>query len=180
MRPPPGKRALTIKINSLSAVGGLVNPGDFVDIIASLKVPKELRDEADTRNEIVTVLFQNIQVLAVGTNYDPVGELPPYELQQKSSSLNVTLAVNPEEAGLLTFAQANGNLQLSLRSPTETQGNILQQVASWDALSDFVLERQGTELYPPRKVVEEEEEEVVEEKKEEKPYIQIFRGGREL
>jgi len=41
LRAPPGKRALTMKIDSLSAVGGLVNPGDFVDIIAHLNLPKE-------------------------------------------------------------------------------------------------------------------------------------------
>ena len=41
LRTPPGKRAVTLKINSLSAVGGLVNPGDFVDIIAHLELPDE-------------------------------------------------------------------------------------------------------------------------------------------
>ncbi len=58
LRTPPGKRAVTIKIASLAATGGLINPGDFVDIIAHLNAPK--------KKKLTTVLFQNIQVLAVG------------------------------------------------------------------------------------------------------------------
>src|SRR3989338_905596 len=30
LRKPPGKRALTVLIDALSAVGGLINPGDYV------------------------------------------------------------------------------------------------------------------------------------------------------
>ena len=186
LRTPPGKRALTIMIKSLSAVGGLVNPGDFVDIIAHLDLPSEdgktTKKKTKKKSEkLTTVLFQNIQVLAVGTNFNPMGEIPPYEMQQSTKTLNITLAVSPEEAGLLTFAEKHGELQMSLRSPAETEDKVLQQVASWDALADFVLEHQGTELRLPSKEPEAPPEKA-EEKKEEpaKPSIQIFRGGREL
>jgi len=180
LRTPPGKRAITMNINSLSAVGGLVNPGDYVDIIAHLNLPEErlgrkAKSKAKGKEKLISVLFQNIQVLAVGTNYDPVGTIPPYETQKNLKTLNVTFAVSPEEAGLLTFVQANGSLQLTLRSPAETQDRVLQQVASWDVLSDFVLERQGTELR-----IGISKKKKLEEVKELAPFIQIFRGGREL
>lgn len=181
LRTPPGKRAVTINIDALSAVGGLVNAGDFVDIIAQLNVPNESDPKSKKTDMVTTVLFQNIQVLAVGTNYNPLGEAPAYALQQQARQLYVTLAINPEEAGLLTFAQSNGKLQLSLRSPAESEDKVLQQVASWDALADFVLEHQGTELRlskPKPTVTVEKTEDVKEE--EVKPVIQIFRGGREL
>jgi len=181
LRTPPGKRAITMSIDSLSAVGGLVNPGDYVDIIAHLNPPND-GSEGNVRNrgeKLISVLFQNIQVLAVGTNYDPMGAIPPYETQKNLRALNITFAVSPEEAGLLTFVQAHGSLQLTLRSPAETQDRVLQQVASWDALSDFVLERQGTELHISKKAVSKIEE-TQEEDEELKPFIQIFRGGREL
>lgn len=189
LRTPPGKRALTIRIQSLAAVGGLINPGDFVDIIAHLDLPdetggvstKKSKRSKKSSERVTTVLFQNIQVLAVGINFNPMGGVPPYEIQQKSKTLNVTVAVSPEEASLLTFSQAHGDLQLTLRSPAETEDKVLQQVASWDALADFVLEHQGTELRVPRKrstVTPGEAEEL--EAEEDKPFIQIFRGGREL
>ncbi|OGX37823.1 MAG: Flp pilus assembly protein CpaB [Omnitrophica WOR_2 bacterium RIFCSPHIGHO2_02_FULL_52_10] len=182
LRTPPGKRAITVNIKSLSAVGGLINPGDFVDVIAQLNVPEESDEKKAKIDKVTTVLFQNIQVLAVGTNYNPVGQEPAYEAQQQMSALNVTLAVSPEEAGLLSFAEANGDLQLSLRSPIDTEDKILQKVASWDALADFVLEQQGTELLVPKKKATIKKSETDKEEKEEevKPFIQIFRGGREL
>lgn len=179
LRTPPGKRAITMEIDSLAAVGGLVHPGDYVDIIARLQMPEDVDPLNKNKEEVISVLFQNIQVLAVGTNYDPVGTVPPYAAQQTAKTLHVTFAVSPEEASLLSFAQDNGDLQLSLRSPAETQDRLLQQVASWDALSEFVLERQGTELRVPTEITEDEEE-LEEEVEEEKPFIQIFRGGREL
>jgi Flp pilus assembly protein CpaB len=51
LKTPVGKRAVTVMINSLEAVGGLLNAGDFVDVIAQLNVPsgpgQENRDRDD-------------------------------------------------------------------------------------------------------------------------------------
>jgi len=175
VRTPPDKRAFTILIDSLSAVGGLINPGDFVDIIGQLEMPGE--DESIEKENITTVLFQNVQVLAVGTNFKPLeNELPSYEAQQATRTLVITLALTPEEAGLIAFSQSNGKLQLSLRGPTDQDTEVLQ-VASWEELSDFVLEHQGTDLFVPQQqatikpVTDTQVDDV-------KPFIQIFRGGR--
>ncbi|HBR15919.1 MAG TPA: Flp pilus assembly protein CpaB [Candidatus Omnitrophica bacterium] len=172
---PAGKRALTVMIDSLSAVGGLINPGDMVDIIASINMP-DPRDPKVKPQQVISVLFQDVQILAVDTSFKAGADDASYKAQQKARSLNVTLALDPEEAGLLTFVQANGKLQLSLRSPSE-RGTHNLQVASWDALSDYVLERQGTELTVPRSRADIG---IVDDKKDEvQPFIQIFRGGRE-
>ena len=180
---PPGKRAVTIQVDTLSAVGGLISPGDFVDVIASLRVPEEINAEKAKTKEVITVLFQNLQVLAVGVLFKPAGGTELYENRQKSKSVNVTLAVSPEEAALLTFAETNGKLQLSLRSPTEQDRQLLQ-VASWDTLADYILDKQGTDLHVPGEQKEEPAAPATksEEKKDEKPKstIQIFRAGKEL
>ncbi len=180
VKTPFGKRALTIMIDSLSAVGGLVNAGDFVDILAHLDIPKTTNTKnatptaADTQ-KITTVLFQDIQVLAVNTNFEPVGNPPQYQSQQQAKALYLTLAVTPEESGLLTFAQAHGKLQLSLRPPAEKETQSVE-VASWDKLSDFVFQKQGTKLNVPQENPETESGEPAKER----PSIQIFRGGYEL
>ena len=49
---PPGKRALTIQVDMLSAVGGLITPGDFVDVIASLRIPEEFNAEKVKTKEV--------------------------------------------------------------------------------------------------------------------------------
>jgi Flp pilus assembly protein CpaB len=175
---PPGKRAITIMIDSLSAVGGLISPGDSVDIIARLNLT-EGTTEAKKSKEITSVLFQNIHVLAVNTNLKPEGNSVIYQAQQTARSLNITLAVTAEEAGLLAFAQANGKLQLMLRSPEEKSTEVLQ-VASWDSLSSYLLDRQGTELDVPVKSKKSESTDSDAKAEKDDVNIQIFRGGKEL
>lgn len=174
LKTPPGKRAMTILIDSLSAVGGLINPGDFVDVIGELEAKEQA--EGDKPNKITSVIMQNVQVLAIGTNFQPAGNSLVYQAQQRTKALNVTLALSPEETGLIAFAQANGKLQLSLRSPSEQRTQSLQ-VASWETLADYVLERQGTQIDLSNKDKNIEETESLEEVGS---FIQVYRGGEEL
>ena len=176
---PPGKRAMTLRVDTLLAVGGLISPGDFVDVIAVLRIPEDPDTPAKTK-DVTTVLFQNLQVLAVGALFQSVGGAALYEIRQNAPALNITLAVSPEEAGLLTFAQANGKFAaiLALFDGKDRQ---MLQVASWDALSGYVLDKQGTELPVPYVADEPPPAPKSEEKVEKpKPSIQIFRAGREL
>jgi len=178
IRTPPGKRALSVNIDSLSAVGGLINPGDYVDILGHLAIPKSTSSTIKKTDEITAIVFQNIQVLAVGASLSPAGD---YSQQQQARALTVTLAVDPEEAGLITFAQKNGSLQLVLRGQQETEKQMLQP-ASWEAFSEYVLNNSGMDLSVPRSgaILETIGGGLEPSSEEVKPYIQIFRGGREL
>ncbi|MBF0483758.1 MAG: Flp pilus assembly protein CpaB [Candidatus Omnitrophica bacterium] len=176
LQTPAGKRALTVLIDPLSAVGGLVTPGDFIDVIARLELPNpdESKKERDDKNFVTTVLFQNLQVLAIGTNFKSVGAGVEYGTQQSAKQLYITLAVSPEEAGLITFAQAHGTLKFALRSPNNDDVPSLQ-AASWDTLSDYLLQKQGTEMAIPKNkagIKNMGPEEV-------KSVIQIFRKGQD-
>ncbi|MBZ0166631.1 MAG: Flp pilus assembly protein CpaB, partial [Candidatus Omnitrophica bacterium] len=177
---PPGKRAITLLVDSLSAVGGLINPGDYVDILGELEIPHP-QDPQERPIEITSVLFQNVQVMAVNANFKPVGSALVYQQQQKSRALNVTIAVDPEESGLITFAQKYGKLKLALRSPAEKETKALQ-VAAWDSLADYVLDKQGTELNLPQAKKPTRVDEPYEEdlQVDDTPFVEIFRGGREL
>src|SRR3989304_6333077 len=55
---PPGKRAMAVSVNQVSAVGGLLLPGARVDVTAGTT-------EVSGLGQRVTALFQNIEVLAV-------------------------------------------------------------------------------------------------------------------
>ncbi len=170
LRTPEGKRAYTVRIDALSAVGGMINPGDYVDIIAHMDMPDPVTNENE---KISSMIFQNIQVLAVGVKFQAPGE---YEEQQEARALNITFALSPEEASLLSFIEKNGRMQLVLRPPEETATEVIQ-AASWSSLADYVFEKQGTELVVPRSKADIEP--VKSDKQEEvKPFIQIFRGGQ--
>jgi Flp pilus assembly protein CpaB len=177
-RTPPGKRALTINVDTLSAVGGLLNPGDRVDIIADLQIP-DSRDPKAEPDKVTSVLFQDVLVLAVGTNFQPVTTAEGYDARAKARSLQITLALDPEEASLITFSQKYGKMQLTLRPPSD-EGVQNMEVASWDSLADFVLERQGTELIVPRSKARIQTDDTgKKETKDTEAFIQIFKGGKE-
>ncbi len=181
LRTPPGKRAITVLIDSLSAVGGLVDPGDFVDVLAQLNVPGKSDKSKEKKEPVTAMVFQHLQILAINTNLDDKGV---YDDQQAASALKITFAVEPQEAGLMAFAEKNGKLQLILRSPTEQNREKLKS-STWKTLADYVLQTHGEniglkgseeETEPDDKKAKVESVEV----KEAKPYIQIFRAGKEL
>ncbi|MEI6438047.1 MAG: Flp pilus assembly protein CpaB [Candidatus Omnitrophota bacterium] len=186
LRTPAGKRAITVEIQSLVAVGGLINPGDFVDIIAHLNLPTGRK--LDPKENVTAMIFQDLQVLAINTNIDEPGS---YENQQQQKALKVTFAVEPQEAGLLAFAEQNGSLELTLRTPTEKGRNMIP-TANWSTLGEYVLENSGADIKPlngsdvsalnkAADLSEKPEIKVeTENVQETKPYIQIFRGGKEL
>ena len=138
LKTPAGKRAVTVMIDSLAAVGGLLNPGDFVDVIAQLNVPSQDPD----KKTVTAMIFQDLQVLAVNTNEDDPGA---YDDQQAAGFLKITFAVDPQEAGLLAFANKNGILELALRSPNES-GRPKVKADTWKTLADYVFKNQGLDI----------------------------------
>jgi Flp pilus assembly protein CpaB len=183
LKTPPGKRAVTINIESLGAVGGLINPGDFVDVIAHLDRPikSEKEGDKDKKETVTAMIFQKLQILAIDANVDKPGA---YEEQFKAATLRVTLAVNPQEVSLLVFADKNGKLELALRGPNESK-SVMLSAATWSTLAEYVLENNGADIQSSdeRKVAEQETAPVsveVGNVEEVKPYIQIYKGGREL
>lgn len=105
VRLEPGMRAVSIPIDRVKGVSGMIQPGDRVDVIA---IP-------NNKQKAVTI-FRGLLVLAVGTNLENASATPS---PQEEGSATVTLAVNPKQADLLAWADSNANLRLALRSPRE-------------------------------------------------------------
>jgi pilus assembly protein CpaB len=109
VRLQPGMRAVTIPIDQVKGVAGLVQPGDRVDVIA---IPPK---NGDTPPKAATIL-RGIRVLAVGNSLEGPSATPS---PQEQGSSTVTLEVNPKQANLLAWADADSSLRLALRSPKE-------------------------------------------------------------
>src|SRR5699024_6456870 len=102
---PSGFRAFAIKIDDVSAVGGMMKPGDLVDVVVHFRNGMDKQPTA-------MFLLNSIEVLAVW------GELPEQyenseESQQQRSGRNTTavLAVPREDIPRLMVADANGSLR---------------------------------------------------------------------
>lgn len=108
------RRAISIPVAGASAVSGMIQPGDYVDILGTFTLPSK---KTPGEEELVTLtLLQNVTVLATGQ------KMAKNAADQRSSAAasysSVTVEVTPREAELLVFAQqVQGRLILTLRNP---------------------------------------------------------------
>lgn len=103
---PAGFRAFAVAIDNTSAVGGLLAPGDLVDVLAHFR---KGQDEEPT----ALVLLNSVEVLAVKGRLQ---DAPTEEDQQQNRSRNSTavLAVLREDLPRLLLADSNGELRLAM------------------------------------------------------------------
>jgi pilus assembly protein CpaB len=118
-----GERALSIAVDEVSGVSGLIKPNDHIDILCTVR--SEISEE-----EATFTLLQNITVLATGLAMSG-------ETNKKGGYRTLTLLVTLEEAELLVFAQKKGKLITILRNSEdiETQKDI-PKVTFSDILKD--------------------------------------------
>lgn len=101
-----GYRALSVGINQRISVAYQVRPGDFVDIIVSYEPTPQTTESV--------IMLQNIQVLAMGQEMKAgVAALTTAE--------TITLAVRPEQAERLVWAEDYGRIRLMLRPVLDSQ-----------------------------------------------------------
>ena len=158
MKVPSGKRAVTVSVDNISSVGGMIRPGDHVDVVGMVPIPA-MNTEGKQVNQLATMpLFQDVLVLAVGQEFMSAQGARKDE-KAGSVSPAITFALSPQEANLIVFVQEQGKIRLVLRSPGDTQ---TQQVApaSWDTLFRLVMpqayQQQEKPVVPvkPKKTVE--------------------------
>ena len=99
----PGMRAVSIAANPRSTFGGLLRPGDRVDVL--------LTNERGDQN-VTTTILQNVLVLATGRD---TGGARRDEVDARASQ--VTLGVSLDQGQTLATADAEGTLTLVLRAP---------------------------------------------------------------
>ncbi len=121
---PLGMRAISVSVNEQTAVAGLLNPGDRVDVLGTVEVEIPSRDPNVNTIKLTKthLILQNVEVLAVGQNYSaPGGQQGDGKDQKKSVPATVTLAVKADQVQLLVAIIDNnkGKLTLALRAPAD-------------------------------------------------------------
>jgi pilus assembly protein CpaB len=170
---PVGKRAITITVDTVAGLAGMIKPGDYVDLIAILQVPVQLADGKQVNQVATMPLFQNVLVLAVGQQTGgfsrETGRYSEAKEEKKESGGGyslITLALNPQEANLIAFIQEQGKIRLVLRSPADSQ--ISQtQIVTPNNLAMFLQH-----LFPK----EASQPEVQKEETRPTGYVEIYRG----
>lgn len=114
----PGYRAISIPVDEVRDVSGLVQPGDKVDIIA---VPPRVGSAQPT----ASIILRDVTVFAVGGEVEPItpGTPPPAGTPPVPNvPRSITLEVTPDQADLLAMADLNTTLRLALRPKGDRSG----------------------------------------------------------
>ena len=139
----PGLRAIAVPLSMVDAVGGLLQAGDRVDALISMRdtdglnpivIPNPNANQTSTdgsvpdpyisidaylNNTTVKVVVQNVQVLAVTPRPTDTGNgngssgLP-------APDFTVVLAVTPQQSEVVRYGQLDGNISLVLRAPGDS------------------------------------------------------------
>jgi pilus assembly protein CpaB len=114
VRLTPGMRAVSIEIDRVKGVSGLVQPGDLVDVIA---IPPRTGNGPPPP---AATILRGVRVLALGNTLEYSSATPS---PQEANATTVTLEVTPSQADLLAMADVDTTLRLALRSPREKIGS---------------------------------------------------------
>jgi pilus assembly protein CpaB len=151
----PGKRAVSIAVDSVTSVGNSVRQGNFVDIIVSY-----IDKDGNYRTE---VLLQNVKVLAVdtllpaqggtgGQTYLPAGATGEVKLAPTTVA---TLELSPEEAlKVVHAANFAEELRLMIRRLDDQSAPVIEPVNFIGGSHAQGTPMEGDEIVPAPNVVE--------------------------
>jgi pilus assembly protein CpaB len=104
----PGRRAVTVPVDEISSLSGMVEPGDLIDIVVSVNKDKQ---------HFTFTLLQSVTVLATGTK----------ATQQDRNSegrvgtfTTITLDTTPDDAKRVIAAREIGRVTALLRAPNDS------------------------------------------------------------
>jgi pilus assembly protein CpaB len=122
----PGKRAMSVKINDVAGISGLIQPNSRVDVLVNI------RDERSEKEMQVAKLFmENMRVLSVGQQVTRGDDGKPI------NATTATLEVTPDEAERLAIAMGQGSIALVLRGYGDPDSIKTKGATSSDVLSQL-------------------------------------------
>lgn len=114
---PPGKRAVSIAVSKVTSVGGFVQQGDYVDVIATFR-PRN-------SEPVTKIVLQDIQILAVGNTYEFDGSIPSSTPAISAAKVElITLALSPSELEKLLYLDSSASFRFVLKNPADKDQKI--------------------------------------------------------
>lgn len=116
-------RAVAVRVSDVASVGGLLLPGDRVDVMVTRTTPGQLGGPVAT--EVQTdLIVQNAHVLAVDQDTNPIKQ----GADKAKVPATVTIEVGIEQAQKLALAQTVGTISLMLRASNDTGSAISRTI----------------------------------------------------
>lgn len=110
-----GLRALTVEVDSVNSISGMLKPGDHIDLIYSGRANASQGGERD--EDLTLPLLSKVPVLATDQRVSRRDDGTP------SAYSTITLEVSAEDADRIIVARASGRLTALLRHPDDADPN---------------------------------------------------------
>ena len=110
-----GIRAMSVLVDEVNSVSGMLQPGDRIDLLFSVRPPGAAGQPPAP--EVTTTLMQDVAVLATGRQVRAGGD----DGSGTRHFTAITVEVSPEQAQRLIVAQRTGKLTAMLRHPDDRQ-----------------------------------------------------------
>jgi pilus assembly protein CpaB len=124
---PNGRRGFSVKALPVNTAGGLILPGDYVDVVWVCCTGENVV-------ALTKTVAQNVQVAAIATNIVSSGPVAssdgtgidddPVAADEEATdaeAVTATLLLTPKQSHLVVMAEDTGDLRLSLRGVNDTQ-----------------------------------------------------------
>ena len=162
---PKGMRAISINADQVLSAGGLVLPGDYVDIVGVFSLKNA--DGNEEESYFVRTILQNVEVLAVAQT---IADVPPpaedgtaavaadssgtqrargSEAAPNPEATTLTLLVEPEKAEWVFLAEANGTLRAIVRSFGDSDVTDVRPIIKTELLPPGVAPSAAAGALPP-------------------------------
>ena len=136
---PEDERALSLPVDQVSGVSGLLRPGDRVDILGTFPVGTADQVIEEGKNEsvgyVTMTLLQNVTLLAVGQEISEIAR--EGQNRNRGTYGTVTMSVTIDEAELLTIAQTRGKITLLLRHRDDVEIGTVKKKTLKQVLADL-------------------------------------------
>jgi pilus assembly protein CpaB len=103
----PGQRAITVVVDEINSISGMLAPGDRIDLMFALEQGGQ---------KVVLPLLQSVQVMATGQRV-----VDDAKSGEKAQFATVTLNTTPEQAKNIIIARETGKLTALLRNPNDNE-----------------------------------------------------------
>lgn len=105
-----GRRAITLAVDEISSVSGMLTPGDVIDVYVSFE---------HLRKRVTRLLLPAVNVMATGRQI-----VPAAAGEGERSFSTVTLDTTPEEAVRLIVARQGGTISAVLRAAQDSRAKV--------------------------------------------------------
>ena len=151
-----GMRAMTVQVDDQSGVGGFIQPGNYVDVIVTIR-PDDQRGRSKWATETI---LSGIPVLTVASSQPKAEKAKDDEPKRRTPARkqkpSVTLELTPEQAEKLALAVSKGDVHLVLRGDLDitSEEERAKTPLSTSELIGYKAPRQGRRTHRVAEIIQ--------------------------